>query len=189
MSGNKFVVKPFGLQSTIDVRKVGMEIFADFIKIINFDSEHVLYEPLYRRCFSLTSMASSVREQGLKMLRSLLLFAVRLLAIKYEGVIGREEVQLSFTLLRDTTMFYHRQFTSESPNQRLIYAECKTVSELAEVEFKKHYDSLRAKTMRACNSKFLEMGERAKLAARARPGGEDFCSVQKQHVSNKRMKM
>ena len=189
MSSNKFVVKPFGLQSTIDVRKVGMEIFTDFIKIVNLEATSVQYEPLYRRCFNLTSMASSVREEGIKMLRSLLLFAVRLLAVTYDGHIERKEAQLSFALLRDATMFYHRKFTSESYNQSLVHAECKTVFELAEVEFKKHYDSLRAQTMRACKLKFVEMAERAKFAARARPGGKDFISVQSEHVSNKRIKM
>ena len=175
--------------STADVLKTGKEILKDFIQIVEMDADQISFETLYRKCHALSSTTSPAREQGLEMLQRLLLFATRLLAIKYEGDALRQEAQLAFIMLKDATMFYHRVHTSDRWLYKRADIRFNTVHELAEVEFEKHHSSLRMQTMRACKSKLLEMAERAKFAARARPGAADFAAVQKDHVFNGRMMM
>lgn len=176
-----------------DVRKIGKEILNDFIVlIVEMDVDKIEWDVLYRKCYALSSSTyyAPAHEDGLKMLQRLLLFATRLLAIECEGDTSDWMAQEAFTMLRYVTMHYHRLYTSErwlvAPRADIRFA---TVYELALVEFERHRVSLRARTMRACKSKFLEMAERAKFAVRARPGGEDFVAVQNEHVSTGRMMM
>lgn len=175
--------------STADVLKIGKEILTDFMHIIEMNANQVSFESLYRKCHALSSTKSPALEQRLEMLQRLLLFATRLLAIECEGDASRQEAQAAFTMLKSATMLYHRLHTSDGYTYKRADIRFKTVHELAEVEFEKHHSSLRMQTMRACKSKFLEMAERAKFAARARPGGEDFAAVQQDNVANGRMMM
>jgi hypothetical protein len=178
--------------STADVLKIGKEILNDFIVlIVEMDVDKSDFEDLYSKCYALSSRTyyAPAHEDGLKMLQRLLLFATRLLAIENEGDASRSIAQEAFTMLKSLTMHYHRLYTSDRYLFRRADIHFKTVHELAEVEFEKHYSSLRMQTMRACKSKLLEMAERAKFAARARPGGEDFAAVQQDNVSNGRMMM